>query len=171
MPHESIVLALRPQWCGKIASGEKDLEIRKKLPRLAPPFKVYIYCTRTEEIQYYKSATGFYLSNKARSTKDRCGGGRVIGEFTCSNIFRYSTEKNDLDTISTKEITRRSCLSYPELYQYEHGLSRGEGQSKLTGLLAMEIRDLILYDKPRLLQDYGLSTFPQSWYYARKVPE
>jgi hypothetical protein len=57
------------------------------------------------------------------------------------------------------------------LYQYERGLSDRASQDKLPGLLAMEIRDLILYDKPRLLQDYGLSSFPQSWCYARKVPE
>lgn len=171
MSHDSIVIAVHPMWCGKIADLVKDLEVRKRLPRLKPPFKVYIYCTRTSEVQFWKSPTGHYLGEKARSIKDRCGGGRVIGEFTCSNIFRYSTEKNDLDTISTKEITRRSCLSYPELYQYERGLSRSASQPKMSGLQAMEIRDLVLYDKPKLLQDYGLSTFPQSWCYAKKVPE
>ena len=42
---KSVLISIRPEWCQKIASGEKTIEVRKKRPKLAPPFKCYIYCT------------------------------------------------------------------------------------------------------------------------------
>lgn len=43
---KSILISIRPEWCEKIVSGEKTVEIRKTRPKLEPAFKVYIYCTK-----------------------------------------------------------------------------------------------------------------------------
>lgn len=42
---KAVLLSIRPEWCEKILSGEKTVEIRKTRPKLEPPFKCYIYCT------------------------------------------------------------------------------------------------------------------------------
>lgn len=168
--YNSIILSAHPVWCGKMASGEKDLEVRKRLPNLKPPFKVYLYCTRLSELQYWKSASGAYVSEKARSVRDFCGAGRVIGEFTCSRIYRYSTREEISDDISTDELIRRSCLTGRELYEYECSVGYRFSPDERMGLKAMEITDLVLYDRPKLLQDFGVAKPPQSWFYVKKVP-
>jgi predicted transcriptional regulator len=43
---KSVMLSLKPQWCRKILSGEKTVEIRKTIPRCQCPFKVYLYETK-----------------------------------------------------------------------------------------------------------------------------
>ena len=44
--HKTVLLSIRPEWCVKILNGEKTVEIRKNRPKLKPPFKCYIYCTK-----------------------------------------------------------------------------------------------------------------------------
>lgn len=44
---KAIMLSIRQKWCGKIASGEKTIEVRKTRPKLDTPFKCYIYCTQS----------------------------------------------------------------------------------------------------------------------------
>lgn len=44
--HKAVLLSIRPEWCVKILNGEKTVEIRKNRPKLKPPFKCYIYCTK-----------------------------------------------------------------------------------------------------------------------------
>ena len=58
------MLSIRPNWCEKIANGEKTIEVRKTRPKLNPPFKCYIY---------------------------KCGNGKVIGEFLCDEIIEDRT--------------------------------------------------------------------------------
>ena len=43
---KAVLISIRPQWCAKIASGEKTIEFRKSRPELKKPFKCYIYCTK-----------------------------------------------------------------------------------------------------------------------------
>lgn len=38
---KAVMLSLRPQWCEKIFSGEKTIEVRKSAPKEVP-FKAYI---------------------------------------------------------------------------------------------------------------------------------
>lgn len=77
MPNnKAVLLSVRPEWCKKILSGEKTVEVRKTRPKLETSFKVYIYCTKTAEgwlrtvpVQGWQRLDGF-----------------VIGEFTCNKI-------------------------------------------------------------------------------------
>ena len=43
---KAVMISIRPQWCEKIASGEKTIEARKTKPKLETPFKCYIYCDK-----------------------------------------------------------------------------------------------------------------------------
>lgn len=45
---KAVLISIRPAWCQKIANGEKTIEVRKNRPKLAPPFKCYIYCTQAK---------------------------------------------------------------------------------------------------------------------------
>ena len=168
--YDSIILSTQPVWCGRIAAGEKDLEVRKSLPRLKPPFKVYLYCTRLSEIQFWRSASGAYLNEKAKSVRDQCGAGRVIGEFVCTHIYRYSTREDSEDDIRSEELIRRSCLSWRELYEYECTVGGRYGPDERKGLLVMEVSNLILYHRPKLLREFGVARPPQNWCYAKKAP-
>lgn len=49
---KAVLISIRPEWCQKIASGEKTIEVRKNRPKLAPPFKCYIYCTRDKHLAF-----------------------------------------------------------------------------------------------------------------------
>ena len=42
---KSVLISIKPQWCEKIASGEKTIEVRKTAPKEVP-FKAYIYSTK-----------------------------------------------------------------------------------------------------------------------------
>lgn len=60
---KAILISIRPEWCEKIISGEKTIEVRKTRPKMKPPFKCYIY---------------------------KCGNGKIIGEFLCDEIININ---------------------------------------------------------------------------------
>lgn len=49
---KSVLISIRPEWCAKIASGEKTVEVRKTRPKMNPPFKCYIYCTKLRQTKF-----------------------------------------------------------------------------------------------------------------------
>lgn len=61
---KAVLISIRPEWCEKIMTGQKTVEVRKTRPKMNPPFKCYIY---------------------------KCGNGKVIGEFLCDQIIEDRT--------------------------------------------------------------------------------
>lgn len=61
---KAVLISIRPEWCEKIMTGQKTIEVRKTRPKMNPPFKCYIY---------------------------KCGNGKVIGEFLCDQIIEDRT--------------------------------------------------------------------------------
>ena len=61
---KTVLISIRPEWCEKIISGEKTIEVRKTRPKMDTPFKCYIY---------------------------KCGNGKIIGEFLCDQIIEDRT--------------------------------------------------------------------------------
>lgn len=131
---KSVLISIRPQWCEKIASGKKTIEVRKSAPKEVP-FKAYIYCTKG-------------------NAQSRCG--KVIGEFICdkvdkiiplrhtyynyigvpiANVIEYGIWNDDLPQM---------CLTKKEIYNY--------GKGKM--LYGWHISDLKIYDKPRELSEF-----------------
>ena len=91
---KSIMISIQPKWCELIANGKKTIEIRKTRPRCDVPFKCYIYCTKptyphedfiTVDAGTDKPFFAFY------------GGGKVIGEFICDEISKFTAEFVDDD--------------------------------------------------------------------------
>lgn len=56
---KAVMLSIRPEWCEKIASGEKTIEVRKTRPKkLKNPFKCYIYCTQGRDARRLRGSWG-----------------------------------------------------------------------------------------------------------------
>ena len=135
---KSVLISIRPQWCEKIASGKKTIEVRKTAPQEVP-FKCYIYETQG---QYVKFTHGAH-------TKYGYGRGKVIGEFICDKVYpiknrgsRFSVA--DEEQSVTNEIARQSCLYYDDMVSY-FGNKDGFG---------WHISVLKIYDKPKELSEF-----------------
>ena len=91
----SIIAALQPFWCGEIASGRKNAEIRKSKPKLTEPFRCYMYCTKAAKLRFWRSKTYSYVDDRSHNAFDRCGNGMVIGEFICGGIIPLGNVATD----------------------------------------------------------------------------
>ena len=89
---KAALISIRPEWCQKIASGEKTIEVRKNRPKLAPPFKCYIYCTRDKHLAFMQNQMGANLiacidAETAIPVGGFIGNGKIIGEFMCKGFI------------------------------------------------------------------------------------
>lgn len=136
---KSVLISIRPKWCNLICNGKKTIELRKTRPNLETPFTVYIYCT------------------KDKFSKDKCiFNGKVIGEFICDRIdhaLDYNFIEGETSLLST-------CLTDSEIIQYLGNKNKG---------YFWHISNLILYDFPVELSDFGVYFAPQSWCYVHGI--
>lgn len=177
---KAVLISIKPEWCDRIVLGKKTIEVRKTNPKqLKLPFKVYIYCTKAKK-GWLNLLTGEQLD------------GRVIGEFTCDRIYKYSSDYNGCrpvagTDITTEEMVRQSCLSAAKLYNYEYAAEPKENCLYMVGLYGWHISNLVIYDKPKLLSDFKqchqccymgvcndecwnpLQRPPQSWCYVEEL--
>ena len=96
---KSVLISIQPKWVEKIANGEKTIEVRKSIPKLERPFKVYIYCTIGNGVK------GDYLV----PSNIQCG--KVIGEFICRGVMDGGS----------KLLPKQSCLTLEEIFDYAKG--------------------------------------------------
>lgn len=138
---KAVLISIRPQWCEKIASGEKTIEVRKTRPKLDTPFRCYIYCTlpkypHEDFIRTDYPKPQFY------------GGGKIIGEFTCNAITRVNICGFwDDDGRQLENQIKGTCLTPAEVNDYL-GTKVGYG---------WHIVDLLIYDQPRELTEFRRS--------------
>lgn len=153
---KSVLISIQPQWCELIASGKKQLEIRKTRPKLETPFKCYIY--QTKKKWWYKLLEPF--KSFARAQTIMAGQRKVIGEFTCNQIlsigrrgvnnnFDYCYESlnifgnDDIEPYITA--IRKSCLGKNVLHEY------AKDNPYLYGWY---ISDLKIYDAPKKISEF-----------------
>lgn len=147
-------------------SGQKTIEVRKKRPQMDVPFKVYVYCTKGAKEQFWTGPKYSYADDHSHNAFDKCGSGKVIGEFLCNQIISI----NGAGRIPS-DIARPTCLEPAELHQYL-GAAVGFG---------WHISNLKIYDHPRDLWEFtglretkfGLAPGPitrppQSWRYVEE---
>ena len=138
--NKSVLLSVRPQYCGLIANGKKTIEVRKTRPKLETPFKCYIYRCLEKSGDIYTTS------------------GKVIGEFVCDKMYGiyYSIYPHDppvfeeIGTLNRPNVMGETCLSAIELNDYLDG-NTGYG---------WHISDLQIYDKPRELSEFHKPTMP-----------
>jgi predicted transcriptional regulator len=138
---KSVLISIRPEWVKKILSGEKTVEVRKTAPKIATPFKCYIYCTKGN--LSYKTPGGMICHNN--------GGMVVVGEFICDRITRlFNICTDDWERLMGdthewhKQLVEQACLSEAELKDYAEG----------KACYAWHISDLKIYDKPKALSEF-----------------
>lgn len=137
---KAVVLSIRPQWCEKIASGKKTIEVRKSAPKEVP-FKAYIYCSKEKKQDDIIWAGAFGDRGKWN--------GRIIGEFICDKVYLIKNQRNRFVVANeeqgvTNEIARQSCLDYDDMVNY---LGNKDGYG-------WHISDLKVYDKPKKLSEF-----------------
>lgn len=129
MIKKKVLLSVKPEWCAKIFSGEKTIEVRKSAPKLKPPFEVLVYMAKPI---YDKN-----LNDVA---------GKVIGSFVCDRInevepdSEYYSYGYDIDDDRISE----TCLTRERLREY------GKGKT----LYGWRITEPKLFDKPRELSEF-----------------
>lgn len=183
---KSVMISIKPKWCELIASGKKTVEVRKTRPKIATPFKCYIYCTQDfADSRTKRKRNEFWIGEPLNNvSKGRCiGNGMVIGEFVCSKIKYISPSYGYVDArciAAEGYILDKCCLTAKELVEY------GKGKD----VYGWHISDLVIYDKPKELSDFssGSSTLsfsktkdgfpwkysgmirpPQSWCYCEEA--
>ncbi|MBQ6906209.1 MAG: ASCH domain-containing protein [Clostridia bacterium] len=142
---KSVLISIQPKWCELIASGKKTVEVRKTRPKIATPFKCYIYCTAN------KQGTKDLLEIHGTDGKIRKANGKVIGEFVCDCITPlYNVCYDEWERLLgglhriEKELVGQACLTEKELHSYANG----------KRCYAWHISDLVIYDKPRELSEF-----------------
>lgn len=140
---KSIIQSIKPQYCELIASGKKTIEVRKRRPKLDVPFKVYIYCTKGENL--WKKGNSVFLDkryNRLLQTFDHMLNGKVIGEYLCDDVkYLEPVGKEYYIEFDDNEAT---CLRYDEIRKYGNG----------KPLYLWHITDLKIYDKPKELSEF-----------------
>lgn len=151
---KSVLISIRPEWCEKIANGDKTIEVRKTKPNIETPFKCYIYCTigdnplipphlNDSHYQIHKQNGRKKWKGKYDEGTDYKGflNGKVIGEFVCSKVESVGILNNlqvDIDVVI------KSCLEVEDILEYSNGKK----------VYAWYISELKIYDRPKKLSEF-----------------
>lgn len=135
---KAVLISIHPEWCGKIARGQKTVEVRKSRPNLKPPFRCYIYCSMPKAKDPHQ-----VLEIHGADGKIRKANGKVIGEFVCDKTTMSTPGYKD-HVAAYWELLDGSCLTADELMDY--------GQWKF--LYGWHISGLYIYDKPLELSEF-----------------
>lgn len=153
---KAVLISIKPKWCELIASGKKTAEVRKTKPKLATPFKVYIYCTKD------------FKPNVKYGFKLWAGRGKVIGEFIC-DVVRDARDC----------FIGPSCLTTEEWLKYTNGYKRQVWCWRITDVKIYDepkpLSEFRSYNCSVYWEDgYPLPTHeikrpPQSWCYVEDI--
>ena len=175
---KSILISIKPQWCEKICHKigkdengkpiyEKCIEVRKSAPSEVP-FKAYLYATRPKKFYTCGAVSTsdelLWLANGKVEMGDgfkfwadgdeyQCLNGRIIGEFVCDKVERFS-----VGSLRSDDIEKLACLSYNEMISYFYKPEELDGETVKQGF-AWHISDLKIYDKPKELSEFRKSGF------------
>ena len=140
---KSVLISINPKWCELIASGKKTVEVRKTRPKLEPPFKCYIYCTKGRGDCLWRWDGIWYDTQFPNERPNRLDG-KVIGEFVCNRIDYIGWTSNPTKLDWKNAYNKHSCLTNNQLYDYTNG----------DCFYEWHISDLVIYDNPRELSEF-----------------
>lgn len=177
MADKCVMISILPKWCEKIFTGQKNIEFRKSVPKLKPPFKAYVYCTagkdtlvdiiRDGEDVYgtiYHGEPVFIKYDKDTPIDYTMRKRKVIGEITIDEIDSVDWDFNNSIALygGSPGINLKSGgLLLKDFLKY-----KGKGD-----VYGWHIVNYKLYDKPMKLSDFGMERPPQSWCYTEGVSE
>ena len=146
-----IMLSVQPKWCVLIAVGKKKIEVRTTVPNTLP-CEVLMYQTKKKWIYKLLKKLGLYQ-------------GKVIGKFTIGHVDKLyhkqwvnqGSETYTTEDFGNNDILERACLDIVELCAY------GKGKP----LYAWHIDNLVIFDQPKELSEFGITKAPQSYQYIK----
>ncbi|MBO5918745.1 MAG: hypothetical protein J6Q14_08275 [Oscillospiraceae bacterium] len=172
--NKSVLISIRPRWIDLIARGEKTIEVRKSRPKLDPPFKCYIYCTKAQNpvlvaLQNLEGSPVIMTCGAGSrrypvedATWARLLNGTVCGEFTCDEIVPIVVF--DIGSIQywNAYSLKEACMTYDQMADYIGYGKQGFG---------WHISKLKIYDEPKELSEFtkpcpkGHDCATCSWYF------
>lgn len=182
---KAVMISIRPEWCAKIANGEKTIEVRKTKPSSILPLKCYIYCTKRQtpalvnlqnllETPRLMTAGSFSKKHELWDMDwARLCNGKVIGEFVCDRIETHDLPYPAYQSEVPSSLRTNACMSYTDLHRYVGSGNRFYG---------WHISDLVIYDTPKQLCDFSNSSsrlefsntedgFPWRWSGMKRPPQ
>lgn len=151
---KSVLISIRPWWCLLIAQGKKTVEVRKTIPKLKPPFKVYIYCTNTKPFlvwgDVFRGNWETEFTNISGYSRERAEkiwdlfNGKVMGEFVCDKVFDICIEMSSPDDLPGYPFPCTG-LTDKEILKYLGNGKTGYG---------WHISKLQIYDDPKPLSEF-----------------
>lgn len=154
---KAVLLSIRPEWCKKILSGEKTVEVRRTCPVHGTPFKAYIYCTLAGSDSLFMDVLNRDVAawNRGGWPEKR---GRVIGEFTCKKItgLTHVGEIGSWEPASLYVMAPGSYYKPADELLEAACMSRETAEKYLKGRdgCGWHISDLKIYDKPLPLSNF-----------------
>ena len=152
---KSVMLSIKPKDCELIANGKMTIRVLKNRPKIETPFTGYIYCTKGKSINnvFLIYGGGKYACfgdyrNACTSDADGkvdcyIGNGKIIGEFVCDKVEKYSTSWLD----GEDRLNETACLNDADIMDYMNGYTD-------RIFYAWHISDLKIYDKPKELREF-----------------
>lgn len=133
---KAVLISIRPEWCEKIAGGEKTIEVRKTRPKLETPFKCYIYETQGTSDTPWIDEDGHMIFR---------GRGKVVGEFTCDRVeaIKAATGPYGIYDVGD-DFVAQTMLVDGALWDYGKGAT----------LYGWHISKLEIYDTPKPLREF-----------------
>lgn len=148
---QGVMFSVRPEYCKRIAAGEKGIEVRKRAPKLPTPYKGYLYCTlqkRREDAFNLPISREEMLRDipiNGMKCMSKYANGKVWAEFICDADIPLMFACSDPAALTTHFEVPGTCLSDVEIMDY---LGNGvEGHS-------LHISELKIYDRPRDISDF-----------------
>lgn len=140
---KSLLIAIKPKWCAKIMSGEKNIEVRTS-KALANAIQKLINEYGYADICAYCSKSNYlgYISNKYV--------GNVIFKFRCYKVETIKVDEGDRlkrlwsQTMIEDTLLKCSCLTQAQMYDY---LKDKNG-------FAIHISNLEIFDRPKELSEF-----------------
>lgn len=143
---KAVMISIQPQWVKKILNEEKTVEVRKSAPKLKPPFKCFIYCTKSGEVLSYQNYCGYDMDD---FSEDFIANGKVVAEFICDEIKYHGME----DLIVKEDAERAlagSCLTRKQVIDYLGGANTDYAYDPHRfDFYGWHISELKIYDKPK----------------------
>lgn len=164
--NKAVLISIQPKWCELIANGEKTIEVRKTKPKLKPPFKCYIYCTKDKNNHFWTGKRYSYADDRSHNAFDKDGNGKVIGEFVCDTFILDRTYGHD------PLFYGAACMNAIDVAAYALN----------NPMYGWHISDLKIYDEPQELSEFEglrktkfgyepieIKKAPRNWCYVEEV--
>ena len=157
---QAIVISLKSARVEDILNGDETHIINIRRPnkdKLHFPLDVYIHCTNRGE----RNIELPWTPHAPKQHKGRGNGNNmVVAKFTLNEVTPVYID--DL-----KDVVNKTRMRYFEIYKYLNIDYFNTAPDQILGWL-WKIDDLIVFENPRPLQDFGLLTTPQMWTIIKK---